>query len=225
MRQFDPIFDEAGNLTMESQILYVYALHLSKVDELPPVLVAHFWKDAKSRKQILNFYKVYSKEMVEEHPHEYFSHIDSTKEVTPIDWQNLDQALEEIIRSTLIEQFPVNRVLERKMVGQLKNTRAISFKVITPQADTLCVQHLSFTFNRPAPEDLWLHLKNAKGKVVVRFEIEKGSKQFDFSIADHHQFPSGLYYWTLLIDSLTIINRLYICTTEDIQNIQKGRIN
>ncbi len=217
MRQFSPIFDEAGNLTMESQILYVYALHLSKVDELPPALVEHFWENGKSRKQILDFYKVYDKEMVEKHPHPYFSLTNPMKEVTPIDWQNLDKALEEIVRSALKEQFPLNRVLERKMVGQLKNSAATAFKVITPQKDALCIQKISFTFSQPASGDLWLHLKNAKGKVVARFEIEKGSKQFDFSIADNEQFPSGLYYWTLLIDDLPIINRLYICTAEDVQ--------
>ncbi|MFK7908937.1 MAG: hypothetical protein AB8B69_27660 [Chitinophagales bacterium] len=224
MRQFDPIFDEAGNLTMESQILYVYALHLSKVDELPPALVAYFWEDAKSRKKILDFYKVYSKEMAEEHPHEYFSSTGLKGEITPIDWQNLDEVLEEIVRSALIEQFPLNRVLERKMVGQFKNSSATTaFKVLVPEEAKLCVQTIFFEFNQSAPQDLWLDLKNAKGKIVVRFEIEKGNKRFEFSIADEQQFPSGLYYWTLLIDDLTIINRLYICTKEDVQNIQKQR--
>ncbi|MGB0930815.1 MAG: hypothetical protein ACPGVB_08570 [Chitinophagales bacterium] len=218
MSRFNNIFDNTGNLTMESRILYAYAMHLSKVDELPTVLVNHFWSNTDSREQIIELYELYDAEMIAQHPHPFFGLPSKRSSNKHFDWDNLDEALEQILRTALAEQAQTNSAMERKMVASFK-TASTAFRVLTPKKDTVCVQTILFVFQQPIPQEAALHFKNAKGKTVGRFTVSKGSTQYKISIEDAQAFPSGLYYWTFLVGTRPMTNRLYICTEEDARKI------
>ncbi len=214
MSRYNNIFDDKGNLTMESRIMYAYAMHLSKVDELPSVLVEHFWKNEDSRTQIIELYELYDNEMIAQYPHPFFESQSKEKAAMHFDWENLDNSLEQLLRSALAEEAQINRAMERKMTASFK-TAAATFEVVAPKKDAVCIQSIPFHFKYPLPHAAALHLKNAQGKTVGRYKVSKGSNTYKVSIEDVQQFPSGLYYWTLLVGSMPITNRLYICTTED----------
>ncbi len=221
MSRYNKIFDDEGNLTMESRILYAYAMHLSRVDELPLDLVEHFWNNEQSRSQIIELYELYDDELIAQHPHPFFESQSKEKVVVDFDWENLDASLEQLLRSALSEQSQTNQALERKMVTSFK-TSAATFEVNAPQKDTVCVQNITFQFKHPLPEEAALHFKNAKGKTVSRYTVPKGSTIYNVSTSNVTQFPSGLYYWTLLVGSTPITNRLYICTEEDAKRIAEN---
>lgn len=203
---------------MESHILYAYAMHLSKVDELPSELIEHFWSNEESRKQIIELYELYDAEMIAAHPHPYFS-ANSPQKVVDFDWENLEGALEAILRGVLEKQSPVNGALERRMAASYKAAAMVAFEVLTPKKDAVYIQNIHFTFSQAIPQNSELHLKNTQGKTVGRFEVIKDSDQYEVAVRDSKQFPSGLYYWTLLIGTQPITNRLYICTEEDARKI------
>ncbi|MFK7904021.1 MAG: hypothetical protein AB8B69_02805 [Chitinophagales bacterium] len=214
MSRHNNIFDKKGNLTMESRILYAYAMHLSKVEELPTILVEHFWNNLESREEIIELYELYDAEMISEHPHPFFASQSRGSSAQGFDWENLDEALEQVLRAALAEQTQTNSAMERKMVASFKAGSA-AFQVFAPKRDAVCVQTIPFVFQQPLSQNGNLHLKNAQGKTIGRFTISKGSKRHKISIADAQKFPSGVYYWTLLVGSSPITNRLYICTEED----------
>lgn len=218
MNRFNNLFDDRGNLTMESRILYAYAMHLSKVDELPPILVEHFWSNTDSREQIVELYELYDAEMIAQHPHPYFENSTKKNSNLHFDWENLDEALEQLLRTALAEQTQTNSAMERKMVASFKAASTV-IQILTPKKDAVCVRNISFVFQQPILQEAALHFKNAKGKTIARFSIPKGSQEYKISIADAPEFPSGLYYWTLLVGSNPMTNRLYICTEEDAKRI------
>lgn len=218
MSRYNKIFDNKGNLTMESRILYAYAMRLSRVNELPPDLIEHFWNNDQSRAQIIELYELYDDSLIAEHPHPFFETQSKEKVAMHFDWENLDASLEQLLRSTLAEQSQTNRALERKMAASFKTTVAV-FKVNAPKKDAVCIQNIIFQFKHSLSEDATLHLKNANGKTVGRYTAPKSSTSYKVSTSNVAQFPSGLYYWTFLVGSVPITNRLYICTEEDARRI------
>ncbi len=211
------IFDNKGSLTIEGRILYVHAMHLTQIDDLPEELIDYVWENSKSRKEIAELYELLDKEMVQQNPHPYLRSIGNPSFVA-IDWSNLDTAMENLLREALSEQSAPNRKLERKMAISFKAPNT-TFKVLRPLKDTVCVQQILFQFSQPTPQPKLLHLKNAKGQGKGEFEIPSNSKEFIVSLEDVQQFPTGLYYWTLLVNGTPITNRLYICTEAEARGL------
>ncbi|MEZ4885298.1 MAG: hypothetical protein R3E32_11270 [Chitinophagales bacterium] len=218
MKQLKKIFEKMENLNMENRILYAYAMHLSRVDELPSALVEHFWNNNKSRQQIIELYQLYDTAMIAAHPHPFFSSDSKERYTTPIDWENLDEVLEVILRTALSEQTKPNRAMERKMAVSFKTTSS-ALHVTAPKKDAVCIGVIHFVFQQAIPQDAALHFKNNQGETSGRYEVAKGSTQFRISIVATNLFPSGLYYWTLLVGNIQMTNNLYICTEEDAKRL------
>ncbi len=216
-------FDSKSETDRYFEVLYVYAIYLSKVDLLPPAIVEYVWDNPQIRKEILELYKLYSKALVEEYPHPYFLENKPIVDTVPIDWKNLDGALEEIIRSALEKQFSPNPVAERRVLAAYKASSSSAFQVIRPEKDTVSIHHIPFVFNQVASKNLDLHIKDADGETIAKYIIGKGTQRFEAPIENKQQFPSGLYYWLLLLDSKPLTNRFYICTEEDAKDVFRGR--
>lgn len=212
------IFDDQGGLTLEGRVLYAHAMHLSRVDDLPEELVDYVWENDESRNAIAELYELLETSMVKNNPHSFFANTPMPSTFVAIDWNNLDTAMEDILRQALSEQTTPNRKLERKMAISFKASAA-AIQVFHPKKDAICIHTITFIFSHKTSEPHWVHFKNAKGESKGEFEIPKEKKEFQISIEDEKQFPMGLYYWTLLVDGTPMTNRLYICTEEDAQKI------
>ncbi len=212
------IFDAQGSLTLEGRVLYAHAMHLSKVDDLPEELVDYVWQNDESRNAIAELYELLDTSMVQKNPHSYFTDTFINESLVSIDWMNLDAAMEDILRQALAEQTTPNRKMERKMAISFK-TGAAAVRVTIPQKDAVCVNTITFVFSHKTSNSYWLHFKNAKGESKGEFEVPKGSSEFQISIKDEQEFPTGLYYWTFLVDGTPTTNRLYICTEEEAKGI------
>lgn len=212
------IFDDQGNLTLEGRVLYAHAMHLSRVDDLPEDLVDYVWGNDESRNAIAELYELLETGMVKKNPHSFFLQKPTHSSFVKIDWNNLDAAMEDILLQALAEQTTSNRKLERKMRMSFK-TGTVAVKVNRPKKDAICVNTILFVFSHKTPAVLWIHFKNAKGESKGEFEVPKGSEQFQIAIGNGEEYPTGLYYWTLLVNGTPMTNRLYICTEEDAKRI------
>lgn len=210
------IFDADGSLNIEGRILYAHAMHLSMVDDLPEELIDYVWNNETTRDAIAELYELLDIETIQKNPHPFLR-----KSFVAIDWNNLDAGLEDILRSALSAQHSPNRKLERRMALSFKASPT-ALKVENPKKDAVCVNSIRFHFNRVTDKPHWLHLKNAKGQSKGEFEIPANSLQFQIPLTDSQQFPTGLYYWTLLVNGTPITNRLYICTEEEARGMLNG---
>ncbi|MEZ4886049.1 MAG: hypothetical protein R3E32_15040 [Chitinophagales bacterium] len=213
MRYLERIFDDEGKLTKEGRIIYAHAMHLSKVDDLPEELIEYVWKEDESREDIEDLYELLIPSMVLENPHPFFLQTSMNPSLVSIDWTNLEAAMEDILRQALAEQTTPNRKMERKMALSFKATN-LDMEVIRPKKDAVCVQSITFVFSQATAKSYWIHFKNAKGGDIEEMEVPKGSHEFQISIEDKLQFPTGLYYWTILVNGTPMTNRLYVCTEE-----------
>lgn len=218
MKHFTAIFDKQGQPTLEGRILYAHAIHLARVADLPPKLIDYVWEHDECRNQITDLFELLDEQTVKENPHPFFLTSIEKTEAVSIDWENLDEALEAILREALAEQASPNRVLERKMVMSFKAPPTL--QVESPQKDAVCIDHIPFLFNQPTPQNCWLTLKNEKRQVITDLEIPEHSQNYHLSV---NGFPSGLYYWTLLADGTPLTGRLYVCTIEDAKQFLGNR--
>lgn len=212
------IFDNDGSLNLEGRVLYAEAMHLSKVADLPKKLIDYVWQDDDSRLAIVELYELLNANNVQAQPHVYFKQSLNTTSFVSIDWNNLDAALEDILRSALSNEHTPNRRMERRMALSLKTSNK-TLQVIQPEKDLVCVQQITFQFSKATPQAYRLLLQNAQGEEIEEFTVPSNSEQFQISIENEEQFPTGLYYWTLLVGKTPISNRLYICTEEDARRL------
>ncbi len=214
MNILERIFDEDDKLNMEGRILYAEAMHLSKVGELPKKLIDYIWEDDESRLAVAELYELLDAQTVQENPHIYFKQFMDSNSLVSIDWNNLDAVLEDILRTTLSNQYTPNRRMERRMALSLKTSNK-TLQVTQPEKDAICVQQITFQFSKATPQSYRLLLQNSEEEEIEEFEVPANSLQFQISIQDEKKYPTGLYYSTLLVDRTPISNRLYICTEQD----------
>ncbi len=208
------IFDEDDSLNFEGRILYAQAMHLAKVANLPKKLTDYVWEDDESRLAVSELYELLDPKAVQENPHVYFKQFLKTDSLVFIDWNNLDAALEDILRTTLSSQHTPNRRMERRMALSLKNSNKI-LEVTQPEKDAVCIQQMTFQFSEATQQPYRLLLQNAQGEDIGEFEVPADSLQFQIPIEDKEKYHTGLYYWTLLVGKTPISNRLYICSEGD----------
>lgn len=212
------IFDGENNLNIEGRILYAQAMHLSQVANLPKRLLDYVWEDDESRLAIAELYELLDVQKVQKTHHLYFKQFTKTDSFISIDWNNLDAALEDIIRTTLSNQHTPNRRMERRMALSLKTSNK-TLRVSQPKKDAICVQQITFQFSEATLQAYRLLLQNAQGEEIGEFEVPANSSQFQISIEDNEKYPTGLYYWTILVGKTPISSRLYICSEGDARRI------
>ncbi|MFK7908047.1 MAG: hypothetical protein AB8B69_23150 [Chitinophagales bacterium] len=214
MNIIERIFDEDDNLNIEGRILYAEAMHLSKVADLPQKLIDYVWEDDENRLAVAELYELLDAKAVQKNPHVYFKKFMDTASLVSIDWNNLDAVLEDILRTALSSEHTPNRRMERRMALSLKTSNK-TLRVSQPEKDAICVEQITFQFSEATPQPYRLLLQNAQGEEIEEFKVSTNKLQFQISIEDNDKYPTGLYYWTLLVGKTPISNRLYICTEED----------
>ena len=220
MGEFINILDKKGQLTLEARTLYAQAMHLSLVERLPQELTDYVWANPNSMQLILDLYHLLDEEMVHQDPLPFLKNILSEDGPMYLDWENLDDALEDILRAALAEQTTPNRAIERKMGLSFKKIFSRpSLKVIMPEKDAVCIHTILFQFSQATAQPCLLSFKSAGGQSKGQFTIPKGVASYEVSVSDEAAFPTGLYYWTLLAGKTPQTNRLYICTIEDAQRL------
>ena len=172
------------------------------------------WEDDDSRLAIAELYELLDSKSVQENPHVYFKQFLRKDSFVSIDWNNLDAALEEILQATLSSQYTPNQRMERRMALSLKTSNK-TLQITHPKKDAVCIQQITFHFSKSTPQPYRLLFKDAQGNGIEEFEVPSNSEQFQISVEDHEKYPTGLYYWTLLVGKTPISNRLYICTEGD----------
>ncbi|MEZ4886002.1 MAG: hypothetical protein R3E32_14805 [Chitinophagales bacterium] len=214
MNILERIFDKDNRLNFEGRVLYAEAMHLSKVADLPKRLTDYVWQDDESRLAIVELYELLDAKEVQEQPHQYFNQFIDTNLFVSIDWNNLDAELENILRTTLSSQHKPNPRMERRMALSLKTSNKL-LQITQPEKDAICIQQITFQFSEATSQPYRLLLQNAEGEDIEEFEVPVNSLQFQISIEDNEKYPTGLYYWTLLVGKTPISNRLYICNEEE----------
>ncbi len=131
--------------------------------------------------------------------------------------QNLDTFLQNIIKEALTKQTPPNPRLERKRLALVKSS--VSIGVVQPKADDLCGEEVLFELDKASKQAVRLVLQNAKGKSVGVFRIPADEKSYSVSLVGAALFPSGVYYWTLILEGVPVVGRFFVCRGEDVEGM------
>lgn len=218
MGKITDFFDRKGRLTQNGRVLYAHAMHLDRTEDLPADLNNYVWEHPAVMDEIAELYELLDPKMVKSQPHAFFLDHFSDNEPMYIDWDNLDHVLENIIREALAKKSRPSRAIERKMSLSFKSFFT-AVKVTAPAKDAVCIDTIRFAFHKPTEESCWLSIHTDRGVSKAQFEIPKGRQTYEVSVSDTIEFPSGLYYWTLLVGGTPTTSRLYICTKDDAQRL------
>lgn len=211
-------FDAEGKLTSAGIALYVDAMILERVDDLPSEFHKSMVAYPDSYAQIVRMYMVMQDETIV-HPHPYFDQQQKSSGVTvPDEHKELDEFLQNIIREALAEAAQPNAALERKVVEAVKSSP--HFKVLKPTTASVYINHISFVLESSIIQKGRFFLQNQAGKFVDGFRLAPDSQRFTI---DCSGYESGLYYWTILVGSDTVTDKIYVCSPDDARRIVQQR--
>ncbi|MFK7906733.1 MAG: hypothetical protein AB8B69_16495 [Chitinophagales bacterium] len=217
MKTIDSYFDAEGNLTLEGVAIYAEAIKLDKVAELPNGFQDYILNVPNAAQEVLETYELIADEELDS---AYFPFGKSQKSIykVPRTNEDLDVFLAEILQKALAEESTPNKRLERRMLQIVKG--GDSLKVLTPKANELCIDKLSFTFNVSVGQETYLTIFNQGDEEVMEYEVEDSSTTFEV-LLNENNYPSGLYYWMLDNNGSTQTKRFYICQPKDAEQILK----
>ncbi|MFK7904709.1 MAG: hypothetical protein AB8B69_06275 [Chitinophagales bacterium] len=209
----DIYFEEDGELNSVGMALYVDAMRLQKVDDLPAVFHDAILQHPDIYSEIVRMYIVLEGEELEA-PHPFF---DKKELSLPNSADELDDFLQNIILEALKEAAIPNPDLERKVVSVVKS--GSSFKVQKPTSDALCVGKIQFEWEGTFKKKMRLFLQDSKGKFIGNFQVAPGENAYTVDCSD---YQSGLYYWTMTVDRNTVIGKIYVSSGEDTLKVMRA---
>ncbi|MGB1242185.1 MAG: hypothetical protein ACPG49_06670 [Chitinophagales bacterium] len=212
----DIYFEEDGELNLAGMALYVDAMKLQKVDNLPAVFHDSILEHPDTYSEIVRMYMVLEGEELES-PHPFFD----KKELTiPKSADELDDFLQNIILEALKEEVILNPALERKVAARLKSKP--TFKVLKPISDVLCVSQIRFEWEGKFKKKMRLFLQNSKGAFIENFQIDSGVNTY---IIDCSGYQSGVYYWSMTVDRNTLMGKIYVFSGEDTLKVMRANLS
>lgn len=125
--------------------------------------------------------------------------------------ESLDK-LKEILNDLIEKAIPSPRY-EKMIQLQFRTvTTKNSFKILSPQAEQLCVDVIDFQFEGNNSKGIEVRLFDEKGRrVLPPQKLPIGENQWNLDLKEYPQIISGLYYWQLIVrDEKPITNKVYV---------------
>ena len=208
---YDSYFSEDNALNLKGIALYVDAMKLDKVDELPPVFHEAILEFPETYAKIVRIYKALADEVIEESG--FFSNMERESEAllkVPESAEELDEFLSNIIRDVIKEQTRVNEGLERKIAAALKSQSDLL--VVKPLSEQLCIKQVCFEWRNNSGRNVQLFIQDEKGVFIDHFRIPAQNKSFEVACSE---YETGLYYWTLSTSETSLIGKVYVVSETD----------
>lgn len=209
----DIYFEEDGELNLIGMALYVDAMRLQRVDDLPAVFHDSILEHPDTYSEILRMYMTLEGEELES-PHPFF---DKKELAIPKSADELDDFLQNIILEALKEDAILNPVLERKIMTRVKSNSA--FKLQKPTSDALCISQIQFEWEGQFKKKIRLFLQNSKGKFIGDFQVAPNENTYT---VDCSTYQSGVYYWSMTVNRNTMMGKIYVFSGEDTLKIMRA---
>ena len=211
----DIYFEEDGELNLVGMALYVDAMRLQRVDDLPAVFHDSILEHPDTYSEILRMYMtLQGEELGLESPHPFF---DKKELSIPNSAEELDDFLQNIILKALKEEEILNSALERKVSLRLKSDA--TFKVLKPSSNALCISQILFEWEGKFTKKLRLFLQDSKGEFIGNFQIAPNEHTYTI---DCSGYESGAYYWSMTADRNTVMGKIYVSSGEDALKVMRA---
>ena len=200
-------FDTQGHLNELGQMLYVDAMKVEKVGQLPEELPEHVMDCDYCNQNIRSTYI-----LVEDldYPVELHPILDKAEASTLTlsdDAEDIDQILEKLMAEAITIPA-MEKLLETQ--AAYRNEDAIGITLREPQANQLCKDGVDFHFIASENRPLTLTLQNHQQR-VFRQKFEAGTTHIRIDFQPKNNFPAGLYYWKLVLKGKKpLVGKIYI---------------
>ncbi|MEZ4884073.1 MAG: hypothetical protein R3E32_04975 [Chitinophagales bacterium] len=192
--QLSIYFDLEHHLNDRAKSLYIEALNLNRLAEIPRIIYVHAQKCAYCTIQLYELYEAL----------EGVNYLELGKH--PL----LDNGLSNLRLSNNIED--IDAILERliadaivipayeEMISTTYRNSVVDGRLVVlhPENEQLCIGFISFRFSTNTGIGFILTLENHLGR-VFKTRIAASETEYTLSFEPKDQFPSGLYYWKLAL--------------------------
>ncbi len=201
-------FDTDGHFNLEARSLYADAMRLDRIEELPQELVEHLHACLQCSMETIELFQLTHRHHTDE-KHPFFD----LGRAVPTSNEELDDMLEDILRSALKEMTVQNTKMEAQLSLSFKSDSNLD--MIAPKKDAVCIDTIRFELNQSSKQRIPLNIRDVSGKIVYRFKMPPNILKHDVTI-EKQKLPTGLYYWTALLNGVRRTGRIYICRAEDV---------
>lgn len=200
-------YDNNGHLNDLGQMLYVDAIKIQKVGQLPREMPEHVFDCDYCNKNVRSLYDLVAELTypIEKHP------TLEVNELSDLSLGEIDGDLEAILTQLKAEAVLIPR-FEKLMEEQVayRNKDAIGIQLQSPKPEQLCRTNLAFIFATSENLPLTLTIQNHE-KRIYRAKFAAGTTQIKINFQPKSDFPVGMYYWRLVLKGKKpLVGKIYI---------------
>jgi len=204
-------FDEEQHLNQKAQALYVDAMKLNRLVEVPKGVYEHAQNCSYCTVQLYELYEV----LEGVNYADLGKHPWLDKGLSKLYLSDKNQDLEAILQQLINDAITIPAY--EQMITTIHRNAATSgsetLKVTRPTKEQLCIDSILFQFYSNTNKKFTLILENHKGR-VYKTRIAAGNTEHLVEFLPKEKFPSGLYYWKLALrgGSPMVMGKMYIST-------------
>ncbi|MGB0929234.1 MAG: hypothetical protein ACPGVB_00565 [Chitinophagales bacterium] len=199
--------NEQGHLTELGQMLYADAMKIEKVGKLPEELPEHVLDCDYCNGSVRSLYSLIADLDYPIQQHPVLDIAEKSALSLSDSAENLDDLLQQLMTDAI--EIPA---YEKLMTSQAayRNEDAIGIQLIQPTENQLCKDSIDFHFTASENRLLTLTIENHEKK-VFRQKFEAGTTHIRVDFQPKFDFPSGLYYWKLVLKGKKpLVGKIYL---------------
>lgn len=202
-------FDEENHLNQKAQALYIDAMQLNRLAEIPKEIYEHAQNCSYCTVELYELYEAlegvnYAK--LGKHPW-------LDEGLSELQLSDKSEDLESILQQLIADAITIP-IYEEMLATTYRNSDTAgseTLEVTHPTSEQLCVNSVQFRFYSNSDKGFTLILENHQ-KRVYKTRIGAGSNEHLVEFQPKEKFPSGLYYWKLAVKggNPMVMGKIYI---------------
>ena len=200
-------FDEENHLNQKAQALYIDAMKLNRLAEIPKEIYEHAQNCSYCTVELYELYEA----LEGVHYAELGKHPWLDEGLSELHLSDKKEDLEAILQQFIADAVEIPTYEE--MISETYRSQNIGDTLVVhaPNPEQLCTNSVTFLFNSNSRRSFVLTLENHQ-KRVYKAKLPHNTMEHTILFTPKEKFPSGLYYWKLALrgGNPMLMGKIYI---------------
>ncbi len=200
-------FDEENHLNQKAQALYVDAMKLNRLDEIPKMIYEHAQNCSYCTVELYELYEAL----------EGVNYADLGKHpwldegLSELTLSDKSEDLDLILQQLIADAVTIPAYEEMLATTYRNQSMGATLVVHAPNSEQLCIDSVTFLFSSNSERSFVLTLENHQ-KRVYKARLPHNTINHTILFTPKEKFPSGLYYWKLALKggSPMVMGKIYV---------------
>ena len=193
-KDYSLYFDEESHLNQKAQALYIDAMKLNRLAEIPKEIYEHAQNCSYCTVELYELYEA----LEGVNYAELGKHPWLDEGLSELHLSDKSEDLDAILQQLIMEAVTIPAYEEMISETYRSQNIAATLVVHTPTPNQLCINYVTFLFNSDSGRSFVLTLESHE-KRVYKVKLPHNTMEHTILLTAKEKFPSGLYYWKLAL--------------------------